>query len=139
MVYNGPERRKYKRYDFEYPINIQSLENKSLSYQSTTINVSERGVFCKINDNKLKLFEKVKVKMLIPLKVNGNYKVEEILLEGIVIRKEIRISRETEDYYIAIYFENIPDEKGKLIIALANEDDKSIIKKLLSKATPFIF
>lgn len=137
MVYEGPERRQYNRYDFEYPIVIKSLSDDSLVYKSTTINVSEKGLFCKVSDNKLNLFEKVKINVLVPVKDNSKYKIDELIIEGLIVRKEIRITKECSEYYVAIHFNNISEIDSKKITSISLGKDKSIIKKIINKASDY--
>lgn len=135
MLFEGKDRRNFRRFDIEYPLTVTSKKIESLSYKSVTLNISAQSIFCKIQDNDLNLFDEVVVKILVPVKTGEEYKVEELLLDGLVVRKEIRMSKNVTEYYIAVLFQDIQADKSRKLVQAVSEKNDSFLKKILNSAT----
>lgn len=122
MLFKNQERRKYKRYDVEYPIVLTSKTDKSLIYNTNTINISKKSILCKLNDDIFNLFDSVIVNILVPIKKDGNFVVQELVLEGFVVRKESSISNKITEYFVAIVFKDISDDVSYKIIQAVEEN-----------------
>ena len=120
MIGDYSERRKHKRYDLHIKFYAESLNKVFKNFSAETINISERGAFIKIPED-IELFERFNGMLEVPENLENSDIFFKIKFDGIIIRKEIRITEREKEYYAGIYFEKIEDK------------DLFIIKKFLNK------
>lgn len=86
-----------------------------------TLNISESGVYCKV-DKEIPLMSRVRLVFMIPDFLKNNSPLKSLELDGVVVREHpVIIDGQKRHYDIAIFFENL------------SPGDKEIISNYISR------
>ena len=80
-----------------------------------TLNISESGVYCKV-DKEIPLMSRVRLVLMIPDFSKNDSPLKGLELDGVVVREHpVIIDGQTKHYDIAIFFENLSTKDKEII------------------------
>ena len=113
MVEFIKDRRRHQRINQNVPIKIFQ-ENGDIVTE--TSNVSEAGIYCKIN-KPLKPMTKLKVRLLLPVRKSNKVVTKQLSCQGIIVRSEPAAKGQ---YYIAVFFNELTAKEADVICDYVN-------------------
>ncbi len=107
------ERRRFSRIE-DHGLSF-SLNAGGYDTISHTLNLSESGIYCKI-DKEIPLMSRVRLKLMFPNQARREDHPDGLDVDGVVVREHpVIIDGQTKHYDIAIFFDSLSDRDRDII------------------------
>ena len=108
--FSASERRQHPRIDKNIPLKISTAD---IDLVTETKNLSRTGVYCRVNKY-IAPMTKLKIHLLLPVKKGAKTTTKKISCSGVIVRSEA-ISKDNDEFSVAIYFNDIPTRDADAI------------------------